>query len=266
MKKIISIAQTRWCWLAVAIALIVITTANVPVKSAESIDPDATQILQSMSSYMAETKAFSVDTDIDFEVVAKNGQKLKFISSGKVVLQRPNKFQIRRKGTIADAEFLFDGETLTVYGKKNNVYAQFNVSGTIDDAIRAFELNTGIPTPGADLLFNDVYTILSSGVESSTYVGTTQIDGIECHHLAFREAEVDWQLWVQAGDTPLPMRYTITSKWVTGAPQYEIRLHNWNTNPQINDQQFTFLAPPGATQLETIPINELDEFTPTPEE
>ena len=52
MKKIISIAQTRWCWLAVAIALIVITTANVPVKSAESIDPDATQILQSMSSYM----------------------------------------------------------------------------------------------------------------------------------------------------------------------------------------------------------------------
>ena len=65
MKKIISIAQTRWCWLAVAIALIVITTANVPVKSAESIDPDATQILQSMSSYMSETKAFSVDTDID---------------------------------------------------------------------------------------------------------------------------------------------------------------------------------------------------------
>jgi hypothetical protein len=85
MKKIISIAQTRWCWLAVAIALIVITTANVPVKSAESIDPDATQILQSMSSYMSETKAFSVDTDIDFEVVAKNGQKLKFISSGMVV-------------------------------------------------------------------------------------------------------------------------------------------------------------------------------------
>ncbi len=38
------------------------------------------------------------------------------------------------------------------------------------------------------------------------------MNGIECHHLAFRAEKVDWQVWVQAGDTPLPMKYLIISK------------------------------------------------------
>ena len=56
------------------------------------------------------------------------------------------------------------------------------------------------------------------------------------------------------------MKYVITSKWHTAAPQYEIRFRDWNTNPQINDEQFTFSAPEGATRLETIPVNEMGEF------
>jgi hypothetical protein len=114
---------------------------------------------------------------------------------------------------LADAEFIFDGEMLTLHGKRNNVYAQLGISGTIDDAIRAYELETGIPAPGADLLFADPHAILSTGVENGTYLGTTYVNGIECHHLAFREDRVDWQLWVQSGDRPLPMKYVITSKW-----------------------------------------------------
>jgi len=65
---------------------------------------------------------------------------------------------------------------------------------------------------------------------------------------------------VKTGDAPLPMKYVITRKWHTAAPQYEIRFRDWNTNPQINDEQFTFSAPGGATRLETIPVNEMGEF------
>jgi hypothetical protein len=231
-----------------------------PVMSAEGIDPDADKILKTMSSYLGETKAFSMNADIDFEVVSRNGQKLQLSSFATAVLKRPEKFHIKRKGMIADAEFIFDGKTLTLHGKKSNIYAQIEVPGTIDDAIRAYELETGIPAPGADLLFDDPYAILSSGVESSAYLGIAYVNGIECHHLAFREAKVDWQLWVKTGDAPLPMKYVITSKWHTAAPQYEIRFRDWNTNPQINDEQFTFSAPEGATRLETIPVNEMGEF------
>lgn len=264
MKKKQIIARTGWLSLVSAIVLSLGLAAD-PVISADSIDPDADKILKSMSSYLAETEAFSVNADIDVEFVTRDGQKLQLSSFATVILQRPNKFHIQRQGTIADVEFIFDGKTLTLYGKKSNVYAQIDAPGTIDNAIRAYELETGIPAPGADLLFADPYAILSTGIENGTYIGTAYVNGIECHHLAFREDEVDWQLWVQTGDKPLPMKYVITSKWMTAAPQYEVRFRDWDTNSQIDDEQFTFSAPEGATRLEKPPTKELDEFTSTEE-
>ncbi len=231
-----------------------------PAMSADGIDPDADTILKSMSAYLGGIKAFSMNADIDFEIIAPNGQKLQLSSLAMVVMERPAKFHITRKGMLADAEFIFDGKTLTLYGRNLNVYARIQVPGTSDDAIRAYEFETGLPAPGADLLFADPYAVLSAGVENSVYVGTAYVNGVECHHLAFREAKVDWQLWVKAGDEPLPMKYVITSKWLTGAPQYEIRLRDWNTSPTIKNEQFTFSAPKGAVQL-----NDMGEFTFTEE-
>jgi hypothetical protein len=232
-----------------------------PVMSAEVLDPDADKVLRSMSSYLGGTKAFSVNADIDNEIVTQDGRKLQLSSCATIVLERPAKFHVQRKGVIADAEFIFDGKTLTLHGKKSNVYAQVKVSGTIDDAIRAYELETGIPAPGADLLFSDPYAVLSSGVKSSAYLGMAYVNGVKCHHLAFRESKVDWQLWVKAGDAPVPIKYVITSKWLTAAPQYQVRLRDWNIKPRIKAGQFTFSAPKGARRLETIPVNEMGELT-----
>jgi hypothetical protein len=204
---------------------------------------------------------FSMNADIDFEIITKDGQKLQISSFATMVMKRPDKFHVYRKGMIADAEFIFDGKTLTLYGRNLNVYAQTDVSGTIDDAIRAYELETGIPAPGADLLFADPYAVLSSGVESSSYIGTAYVNGVECHHLAFRKDKVDWQLWVQAGEEPVPMKYVITTKWHTGAPQYEIRFRDWNRSPRIDDELFTFAIPKGSKRLNTFPVNEMGELT-----
>lgn len=262
-------------WLIVGITLS-LGLGNIPIVYAQSagvnviananaIDPEATRILQAMSAYLAKTQAFSVNADIDFEILVKDGQKLQLSSSANVIAQRPNQFYIQRQGMIADAAFIFDGETLTLHGRRNNVYAQLAAPGSIDDAIRQVELETGFPLPGADLLFADPYAVLSTGIESSTYIGIAYVNGVPCHHLAFREDQVDWQLWVQVGDQPLPMKYVITSKWQTGAPQYEMRLRDWNTNPQITPGQFSFSVPAEATRLEALPANELDEFTATEE-
>lgn len=229
---------------------------------AQELDPNATEVLQFMSDYLAETEAFSVNADIDFEIIARTGQKLQFSSYATMVMQRPTGLFIQRRGPLADAEIFFNGSQITLFGRRINAYTQIPLSGTIDDAIRTVETETGLSFPGADLLFSNPYEVLSEGVESSTYLGTAYIDGIEVHHLAFREADVDWQLWVQTGDRPLPMKYVITTKWLTGAPQYEIRLRDWNTNPRIPRNRFTFTAPAGATHLEALPPSELEDFQP----
>lgn len=242
------------------------TVAATPAMSAEGIDPEADRILKSMSSYLAATGAFSINAEVALEVVTRTGQKLQLMSSETLLVQRPAAFRIHVRGMVADAEFVFDGKALTLYGRKANVYVQRPVSGTIDDAIRAFEFETGLTASGADLLFADPYAVLSEGVLSGTYLGTAYVDGIECHHLAFREDQFDWQLWIQAGDRPLPMRYVITSTWQTAAPQLEVSLRDWNTSPQLSDQPFTFSVPEGARKLDTMPALDIDDVQYAKEE
>ena len=252
--------RSGWRWLVSGVALCVTLIVG-PAMAAEGIDPDADKILKSMSTYLGGTKVFRVNADIDLEVVVWTGQKVQISSAATVAMKRPDGFRITRKGMLADAEFIFDGKELTLYGKDLNIYVRTKVSGDTDDAIMAYEYETGLPAPGADLLLADPYSFLLYGVESGAYLGVAYVNGVECHHLAFREAEVDWQLWVSTGDKPLPMKYVITSKWQTAAPQYEIRLRDWNTNPRIKKKEFSFSVPKGAERLESMPVDEMGGFT-----
>jgi hypothetical protein len=245
-----------------AIALGALLAAGAaPARAAKKkLDPDVERILKSMSTYLTSAKAFRMKADVALEVILRTGQKLQLCSSYSLLFRRPSEFRITVKGTVADAEFLFDGKTLTLYGKKPNAYVQRPVAGNIDDAIHAWEGETGIAATGADLLLTNVYSILTRGVRSSDYFGTGWVNGVECHHLSLRKKNVDLQLWVATGDRPLPMKYVITTKWMTGAPQFELVLRDWDTSPGIKDGQFTFTAPAGAKKLDAVPLQEIDEF------
>ena len=228
--------------------------------SAEGIDPDADKILKSMSTYLGSLPAFSMAADIDNEIVDLEGQKLQLSSAAAITIQRPGKLHIHRQGAYADVEILFNGDALTLYGKGKNVYMQVKSPGNIDHAIRTVESETGLDAPGADLLLENAYANLIEGVTSGAHLGTAYVHGIECHYLIFRAPKVDWQLWVQTGKTPLPMKYIITTKWVTGAPQYSVRFRDWNVKPKITANQFTFTAPAGAKKIDEIPVNEVGEL------
>ena len=249
----------RWTALAAGLALGLGLAAG-PAMGADGIGPDADKILRSMSTYLGGLSTFSVNADIDIEIIDLVGQKLQLSSSATIVIERPGNLYVRRQGALADAEFIFDGKVLTLYGKNHNVYAQIGSPGTIDDAIETMRGKIGLAAPGADLLYADPYPSLAYGVVSGAYLGTAYVNGVECHYLTFREAKVDWQLWVQTGDAPLPMKYVITTKWMTGAPQFSVRFRGWNTKPQIEAGRFRFSAPQGAKRLDTIQADEMGEL------
>jgi hypothetical protein len=230
-----------------------------PALAADGIDPDAEQVLRAMSKYLGGLPAYSATAEIDTEVVDMAGQKLQFSSSGSFLLSRPGSFHSHRHTATGAFEFFIDGKTMTLYSRDRSLYYQVAVSGSLDQAIDTFRTETGFEIPGADLLYADPYPGLMTDVTSSTYVGTTWVNGVECHQLAFRASKVDWQLWVQTGDKPVPMKYIITTKWITGAPQFSVRLSDWDTQPKVPAGQFTFTAPAGAKRLQSIRVNELGE-------
>jgi hypothetical protein len=228
--------------------------------AAGELNADADEVLRAMSTHLAGLKAFSVSADISNEVLTTEGQKLQLNARSDLLVERPSRFHATRQGRFADAVMTYDGATLSLHGKNLNAYVQKDLKGTIDDAIRAIEQGTGLTLPGADLLLSDSYSALTSSVVSSGYYGRAFVGGVETHHLGFRTPKVDWQIWVKAGNEPLPMKYVITTKWMTGAPQYSVQLSNWNTKPVITPSRFKFVAPKGAEKLEALPVDETGEL------
>ena len=251
----------RWRVLRPASLALVFGALAMPVTAAEALNPDADEILRSMSKFLAGAKAFSVSVDGSVEVVTEDGQKLQMVNSASVLVERPSRFYLTRRGKLADTEAFFDGRKLTFYGKNANAYIQRDVAGPIDDALTVLEKDIGIPMPAGDLLLANPYPVLVSGVTSSGYYGIEYVAGVPSHHLAFRTALVDWQLWVKAEGDPLPMKYVITTKDVTGAPQFSVQFSNWNLKPAITASRFTFVAPKGARRLEALPVDAIGEIT-----
>lgn len=223
-----------------------------PALAQEAIDPEANKILLAMTDNLKALPALSADYDSDHEIVTLEGQKIQYSASGSIALDRARGFKVTRKGPFADAELIFDGKTISLYGKGMNVYAQLESPGTsVEEAVEELRASTGLDAPGADLLASDPYAVLTDGVTEGTVVGSAFIGGIECDQLAFRTDAVDWQIWISKGDKPLPLKYVITTKWVTGAPQYSLRLTNWKSDG-IDPAQFTFTPPADAKKVEQV--------------
>src|SRR5439155_10876638 len=170
--------------------------------AAQAQEDSARRILKAMSDYVTSQMTISLTFDTDIEVITPEIQKIQFSSSGQVQLSRPDKLRASRTGGYADVELTFDGKTATVLGKNVNTYAQVGAPGSIDALVDKLRANYSIDMPGADLLLSRVYDELIADAIDAKHIGQGVIDGVECEHLAFRNADVDWQLWVEVGARP----------------------------------------------------------------
>src|SRR5262249_5197921 len=139
------------------------------------------------------------------------------------------------------------------FGKKTGMWATAAAPGSIDDAIDAARTKLGVEAPGADLLYEDPYAVLTEDVTEGSYIGLEPIDNVNCHHLAFRGKDVDWQIWVQDGPQPLPRRYVITSKTEPTQPEFAVEYSHWQPNAKIADDEFMFTPPAGSKRIEFLP-------------
>lgn len=232
------------------------------VTAAVASETDATAILKALSDYMSAQSTISLTFDSDIEVITPQMEKIQFTNSGEALLSRPDKLRARRVGGYSDVELIFDGKTVSIHGRSVNGYAQIEAPGTVDQLIGSLRVGHGIALPGADLLLSRPYDILIAGVREAKYIGRGIIDGRECEHLAFRNFDTDWQIWVEVSERPMPCKMVITSKTVNSAPQYTLRIKAWQTGIEIAPNAFAFSPPKGAEPLDPKAMMELDELPP----
>jgi hypothetical protein len=241
---------------AAAVCALMAMTAFMPSALAQK-DGDAVKALKAMSDYIASQKTLSVTFDSDVEVITSDLQKFQFASSGQVQLSRPDKLRATRTGGYTDVQVVFDGKTLTVNGKDKNIFAQFDSPGSVDQLIGLLRDKYAVSAPGGDLLLSRSSDEMMADVIDAKDVGRGVIDGVECEHLAFRNLDTDWQIWIELGARPIPHKYIITSKAVTGMPQYTLRIKEWRTD--VPADAFAFKSPQGAKKVALEALADTDE-------
>jgi hypothetical protein len=241
-------------WLLPALAAVAVAWPLAGQAQAGDVDPDALALLRKSTDYLAATKLFSLVTDTSIEAVLADGQKLQFGHRVAVTVQRPNKMRAERVGELIAQTFHYDGKSLSVNLPQQRYYATAAVPATLDGMLDTARDKLNVIAPGADLVYSNAYQRLTDGLTSAYVVGRATIDGARCDHIAFRNAEVDWQIWIQEGAKPVPRKFVVTSKKMTGSPQFTSVMSNWQTAPKVTDAMFAFAPPKGAQKIDFLPV------------
>jgi len=175
------------------------------------------------------------------------------------MVRRPNRIRADYWGDLRKNSFWYDGKSVTILYTDKNLYSTFSAPKVIDEACDFAMEKYGLSIPIADLVYSDPYAVLIENVRSGFYEGLHMVNGIRCHHLAFTQENIDWQIWIEDGPQAVPRKLVITHKDLPGWPQYIAVLSDWNFSVRLPDILFTFETPDNAEQIEFLEVQEDEE-------
>ncbi len=213
------------------------------------IEPKADEILKKACACLADLKQFGVKVEETFDEMNDSGQKIQLCNRREVLVRRPNSLFARSEGDTTNRLFYYDGKAITLFDPTAKVYATNEVPATLDAMFDFLHEKLGFSIPTAELLFSDPYKVLTEQVEEGAYVGLHHVGEKKCHHLAFQQRQIDWQLWVDAGDKPLPLKFLLTYRRMPGEPQFTT-VFEWDVSAKIAEDAFLFKPPADAKKIE----------------
>ncbi|MGY6214149.1 DUF2092 domain-containing protein [Methylolobus aquaticus] len=226
------------------------TVAPAAATVTPQVSAQADRILQDMSDYLKAANEFSVRAEILYDDLLPSGQKLLFSGRNDIAVHRPDRLYSHSTGDTGDKRLWFDGKQITLLDDRHGVYATEKAPGTIDATLDHLIKELHFTPPLSDLLYSDPHAVLRRGTLYGFHVGISDVGGHRCHHLAFIENSVDWQIWIDDGLMRVPRKLAITYKTLPGAPQFIATLTDWNFTARFADSVFVPALPPSAQRIE----------------
>lgn len=246
--------STKWLALVVLLSAAgLIQAQDLPARN-PNVDPLADSALRQMGEHLAAAKQLSFRAWEMVDEMYETGQKIQFSSMRSVVIRRPDRLASTVSGDLLNRLVVYDGKTLSILDADSNTYGRIDVPDTIDATLDFVAQRFGITVPLSDLLFSDPYGIVIDTVRTGRYLGIHHVWDIKCHHLAFQHDNLDWQIWIEEGNTPWPRKLVITYKALPGQPQFIALLDGWNSNPNVDDDTFKLVLPESATEVALEPM------------
>lgn len=215
----------------------------------------ALEALNRMGSYLRSLDAFKVQAVTSTDEVLLSGQKIQFDMSVELQAKKPAGLRADVTSPYGNRSFYYDGKTFTLHTPGNQFYATIPVSGTNGELIDAVQSRTGANIPLVDLFRWGADEGAGDAIESAIVVGYGSVNGVKCEHYAFRQKEVDWQICIQQGETPLPLKLVITSKLEEEQPQH-VSVMKWDTAAAPDDKAFAYTPREGDSKISFNPVAE----------
>jgi hypothetical protein len=221
-----------------------------PVTNEGTIDDGAVEALNEMSNYLMSAKTLALTSEATRDVVTNDGQRIQLEGMARYKIRRPG-FVIDYTSDIKDRSFIYDGKTFTVSSPKLGFYASVPAPGTNKEVLDAIYNKFGIALPLEDLFRwgDGGNQDRVKALRSAYKVGSATVRGVETDHYAFREDNVDWEIWIQKADPPLPRKISIVDRNDPAKPGFTSFL-TWQVNPAYTDADFTFVPGPNAKRIE----------------
>lgn len=227
-----------------------------------NVDAKAVEMVRAMSATLAAAKAFNVHTEIVWDEVMHSGRKLQFAAAVDAAGRRPDGLAVEYLSDLGGKKLWYDGKTFTLLDLVKDVYATAPAPPTTSAFLAAVEAKQNVSFPLADFLAEDPAARLLSDVRSAFFVGPGDVDGTTCHHLAFSTSTLDWQIWIDAGEKPLPCKVVITYRQRPSAPNFSAVFSEWEFPRSISDETFTPDLPDEAHQIDFVAARNAPEDKP----
>ena len=201
------------------------------------VDPESVAALSRMGKYLGSKKSLAFDAQIYTEVVLDNEQKLLIGGSARYLVQKPDKLRVELVTESIKRHFYLDGQKFTLVAPDEAYYAELEASGATRDFLIRAARDYGIEVPLADLLEWGHTQDSWKGIQEGFLVGKSKIEGVDVEHWAFRGAELDWEIWIQGGERPLPLRISTVNTKDPARPRFIASL-KWHDAAKIKGDEF----------------------------
>jgi len=228
--------------------------ASLPPTTTLVVAEQADQLLKQMAAYIGSAEKFTFHADITFDHLLPSGQKLQYSSSEDVALQRPGRLYVEWTGDLGDRRFWYDGKSVTLVDPSTPFYASEAAPPDLDAMLEKTVAQLGFTPPLVDFFYRDPYPGLRRDVQFGVYLGMTEVNGRNCHSLAFVSKDIDWQIWIDPGPQLVPCKLIITYKTHPEQPQFSAVFTDWDFSPRIAESIFTPDLPAGAERIPFAPV------------
>ena len=237
--------------LLVALVFVGGTACNRPQQalSPEAASAKGDSLLREMSKNLSslQTFAYTVDERRQDPGQGAKGEKR---ATRHVTVRRPNAVAFTGKGDRGESAGWYDGKQLTLVSHRDKVWARGPMPPTLDEALDFLSNEYDVQMPTADLLYSSPYDAFMTKDTTGGWVDTQKVGDRSCEHLAYRQAVVDWEIWLST-DRALPCQLKVTYKQIPGAPSTLVTYRGIE-NPQVTDDTFVPKVPDGYQRIKIL--------------